>query len=443
MDEWIRRDRANQYRVKRNHEGEDLGAARNRYARLMQVDIRHGYYAEAGETGACPDFRAAPTPPTRELMRSLGLLFLNESAGFSILYEPARAEGLYWYLRQHGTPPNGGKESQYWTRLSFVLSLKNLSFINFTEIPIDTNPTQQNFYFTNQDAHDLLDQAAPQVGPAILNKNKWVDGAALLPVEGPELRVRTPPDVKEVVVLDIAGQPVLAEFRCVPTQASPPTQVCRDVVFLDFTTLPEDKYVIEYVMQPGATPLLSRPILYTVAEPIPLCFIDLLFTKPSETADGVYPVGLYPEVDTNDDPHKAAAGNPETKSGAIRPVRYMLRFEARATYWRYYIVPQPQREELEDLAIEPVGDTPPVSFSGPTRVRLATGALAYRFVSNDRLLLRQHSSYRFRLRGWTRRAPASDDILVACLPVASSKQVLPEGGTAHPTETYSDIYVYI
>lgn len=400
--------------------GSASGAARNRFARLMQVDIRHDYYADATSEGACPDFEVCPTPASAERMRSLGLNFIAEPAGFSVLYDVTRAEGLCWYLRQHGVPPDGGEDGQYWTRLSFVLSLKNPSFINFTEIPINTNPTERNFYFTNQSAHR-------SGGEVLLSEGERVDGGALLPVEGSEVRVETPAGVKEVVALDIAGFPALVVPRCVTEPGPPPTQVCRDFVFLDFSTLDHDKYVIEYRTEPGRESPLPRPMLYTTAQPVPLCFIDLLFSKPTSDAAGIYPVNLFP-----------ADGEP-----SIKPVRYVLRFQARSTFWRYYIVPQPQREELEDLAIESLRDTPPAVFSGPTEVRLVTGAPAYRFVSDERLQLQQQSNYRFRLKGHSRRARGIDDVLIRRLPVAASKQVLPEGGSNEPDQNYSDIYVYV
>jgi hypothetical protein len=391
-----------------------------RAARLMQVDIRHAYYADALSEGQCPDFSVCPTPPTADLMRSLGLMFLAEPAGFSVLYDLARAEGLCWYLRQHGTPPDGGPAAQYWTRLSFALSLTNPAFINFTDVPIGTNPIGQNFYFSNQVAHR-------EGAEVVLNEGERVTGAALLPVEGPEVRVETPLGVKGVAAFNIAGELVLAAPRCVPVPGSPPSEVCRDFVFLDFKTLPEDKYVIKVETDPGVTPVPPRPMLYTMAEPIPLCFIDLLFSKPTAASDGIYPVDLF-----------AAEG-----AAKITPVRYVLRFAARSTFWRYYIVPQPQREQLDGLAIESLGDAPEAFFSGPDKVRLVTGAPAYRFVSDEPLLLQQQSSYRLRLRGWPRRAPGADDVLVRRLPVAAAKQVLPEGGRAGPEENYSDIYVYV
>ena len=350
-------------------------------------------------------------------MKSLGLLFMAEPTGFSVVYDVRKAEGLCSYLRKHGIPLDGGGEDQYWTRLSFVLSLNNPYFVNFTDIPVGTNPSEQNFYFTNQQAHRLD-------GEVILNEGERVDGAALLPVEGPEIKVATPEGVERVVVRDIAGVPVLVEPRCVPTSVSPPTEVCRPTVFLEFRALREDKYVIDTV---AVTDTLSRPILYSVAEPNPLCFIDLLFSRPTETAEGIYPVDLE-------------LANP---SESIQTVHYALRFKARSTYWRYYIVPEPQREELEDLVIETVGEQLQVPFTGPTPARLANGARAYRFVSDERLLLRQRSSYRFRLNGWMRRSLPTGDPLIARMAVAASTQILPEGAGVDGEPIYSDIYVYV
>ena len=417
MQEPVQRDRASPQGMTSQRGIASLDGKRPRYARLMQVDIRHEYYGEGDIYGPCPDFTAFPTPPTQAFMKSLGLLFMAEPTGFSVVYDVRNTEGLCRYLRAHGVPLEAGAADQYWTRLSFVLSLDNPYFLNFTDMPVSTNPSEENYYFTNQQAHR-------SDGEVILNEGERVDGAALLPVEGPEVKVATPEDVERVVVRDIAGVPVLVEPRCVPVSASPPAEVCRSTVFLNFRTLVEDKYVIDTVAE---TITLSRPMLYTVAEPNPLCFIDLLFSRPTETADGVYPVDL----------------DPADPSGSIQPVHYVLRFKARSTYWRYYIVPEPQREELEDLVIETVGERLQVPFSGPTPVLLANGARAYRFVSEERLLLQQHSTYRFRLNGWVKRSLPTGDPLIARMPVAASTQILPEGDDADGEPIYSDIYVYV
>lgn len=414
------RDRANQRRLVSGFGSGSSDTSRARYARLMQVDIRHEYYGTGKSLEPCPDFTAFPTPPTQQLMASLGLLFLAETTGFSVVYDVRNTKGLYWYLRAHGVPPDGGAPEQYWTRLSFVLSLDNPYFINFTDIPIGTNPNEENFYFTNQQAHRSGLEA-------VLNLGERVDARALLPVEGPEVKVPTPPNVERVVVRDIAGFPVIEAPRCAQLLGSPPTEVCSPYVFLDFRMLPEDKYVIEYETLSAPPPRPPWPILYTAGEPNPLCFIDLLFSKPTAGAEGIYPVDL-------DAPEPA---------DSIEPVRYTLDFKARSTYWRYYIVPEPQREELEGLAIETLGELSQVPFSGPIPVKIANGERAYRFVSDERLLLQQRSSYRFQLNGWVQRGLPTGDPLIASMPVAGNKRVLPEGGKDNPELNYSDIYVYV
>ncbi len=417
MERWVRTDRANERRVARSLRG-GKQAVRSRYARLMQVEIKHGYYAGAGLGGLCPDFAALPLPPTADLMGALGLLLLREPAGFSVLYDVTRAEGLFWYLRQHGTPPlGGGAANGHWTRLSFALSLTNLRFVNFTDIPVGTDPNSENFYFTNQDAHRL-----DGGHPVLLTRGDRVDAAALLPVVGPELRVETPPEVIAVIARDIAGKIVLDVPRCVEPPAGPP--VCRNFVFLDFGRLDEGRYTIETVEKSGR-PRSRREVLYTIAAPIPLCFIDLMLTRPTANATGIYPVqNLYPESQTS-----------------IREVRYELGFEARETYWRYYIQPPPH-QRLEDLAIETAGTMPPVGFAGPDEVELVSGGLAYRFVSQQSLRLHRRSPYRFRLMGRAMRTVTGDDVLARRLAVAGPDQVLPEPEGAL-LKTYSDIFVSI
>lgn len=431
MQEWIRRDRANQHGMARRREPHSMGVTHTRYARLMQVNVDHTYYPNPNSGGNCSDFNVQPTPPTAAFMRSLGLLFFPEPTGFSVLYNASNAQGLFGYLREHHTNSVAGRRMQHWTRLSFVLSLNNLNFINFTDIPVNTDPTKKNFYFSNQNAQ-------PDKSGAVLNGGKDVDASSLMRVDGPEVRVSTPDDVDRVVALDIAGQPVYFDVagrqlpyvpRCIPQPASElgtAREVCRDVVYLDFATDNEDKYVIQTLDAAGNI-LRQWPMLYTISEPIPLCFIDLLFSQPTPDAEGVYPVrDLYPRRKTS-----------------VVTVNYVLKFDARSTFWRYYIVPQPQDKVLDNLAIETMGDGPQVLFDGPVETKLINGSKAYLFTSQQQLQLYQQSPYRFRLKGMPRHMPAYDEVLVARMPVASAAQILPEGGMKEPDDIYSDIYVYV
>lgn len=414
------------------HDAKDVESAqRLYYIRLMRVAIQHTYYNLSN--AECPDFTISPTPSTSALMRDLGLLFQSEPSGFSILYNEKQKSSLISYLKRQGdpepsTPPlnTAQKKTEIWTRLSFTLALNNPYFINFTDIPFDIDPGQQNFYFTNQGAHK------GRGGEIILNSGdyvKGVEGLDLLNVVASQCPVDVSKSIREVIVKDISGQVVLCERRCVPSPAQkrpslatcdypvtspPPTLQCRDTIFLDFSSLPEDKYRITKVfnedMQGAEEELmpLDGEYLYTTSSPTPLCFIDLLFTNPTKDAPGIYPV------------RNLSQPEPE-----IISVTYQLKFRTRAPFWTYYIVPQPQREKFENLRIETVEPkkSKSINFSGPCCVYLANGAKGYRFISEKAIPLRQQAEYQFRLLG-QHDLMTHDGVIVDKMPVASRQQLL-------------------
>jgi len=392
-----------------------------RYERLMQVSIRHTFYNDSNNK--CPDFEIRPTPSSVALMKSLGLLFKTERAGFSILFNRASEESLTNYLREQARRDRGPVTAgPVWTRLSFALSLTNPYFVNFTDIAINTNPIEENFYFTNQFAHLNAD------GAIVINPDDpdefALDRIRVVPTQVP---VSLGKDIKEVHVFDISGEVVICRPRCVPKsllkqkraaeitcdEAASCTKddeecKCTDTVYLDFSLLREDKYTIELIHY-GVTPPEEVEVLYTASYPVPLCFIDLLFTKPTSTEPGIYPVeNLFPKEATT-----------------IDPVHYEIWFNRRATFWSYYVVP-PQGESYEDLFIS---SEPLVEFAGPCCVKLPDGeTTAYRFLSKVPIALLEKSTIELQLQNQV--TPIQADVIVKRLPVASSQQVLPMKLTA-------------
>jgi hypothetical protein len=393
------------------------GPRETHYDVLMRVSFRHSYYNRAGDDDACTDLSASPTPATLELMHTLGLLFRDEGTGFSVLYDTARRTDLILYLRRRGEKLDQGEE-QFWTRLSFTLASRSPDFISVTDIPINLNSTERNFYFSNLSAH-----RDPEDGKIILNSNTQVSEDELLPVIPPQFPVSLPNDVLGVEVRAISGEVVLCEPRCppCPPASKPPVarcgewleslpppapNRCRDTVNLNFSSLPEDKYAIAYVRKGGARSLIGEYLYTVAATATPLAFIDLLFSAPTAQAEGLYPVqNLARKAEAN-----------------ILPVEYLLSFEARATVWNYYVVlpPPALKQTLGQLSIH---STSGVTFAGPCGVILPNGAKAYRFVSEQPLRLRQQSRFVFRLCGRYGDSP-KDDVVIDRLPVAG-KQVLP------------------
>ncbi|HEX7315682.1 MAG TPA: hypothetical protein VF297_17315 [Pyrinomonadaceae bacterium] len=406
--------RAFYHRVMRTPKGPppaaSAGGERTRkfyYERLTQVSIRHTYYNAARDE--CPDFDIWPTPMTETLMSALGLLYRYEKTGFSVLYDVLRKDVLLNYLARQQKPDGPlSSAGECWARLSFVCALNNPYFINFTSMPIDANPAEENFYFTNRKAHE-------EDNHVLLNLGGHVTGDELLDVVPRQVQIHLRRGVEAVLVRDLSGEVVIEPECCPPVADAPPggwDDTC--VVYLDLSALPEGKYKIQVVegidcedARRSGSVIREWRVLYTTPFPVPLCFVDLLFTDPKGDGRGIYPV-LYPEVDGE---------------GVIVPVHYELRFRARATYWNYFIVPQAQAETFEGLRIESVMPSA-VEFAGPCCVTLANGARAYRFSSVEQLRLQQLSEYNFRLCG-RHGLMTHDEVLVGRLPVASPKQVLP------------------
>lgn len=327
---------------------------------------------------------------------------------------------------------------QFWTRLRFVLTNGNPFFVNISNVPLSTNPGRKNFFFANIQAH------SEPGGAVYLNTGSAVSGRELVSTR-PTCFAWEVPEGDGVLVRDLSGRVVLDLPAKVPKSLAGYNpgditgQAVRDIAAGDSLTtedsvqwhmvqvkligLPEDRYVLETTNSQMPT----KTILYTVSKPLPMAFIDLLFSNPGGGAPGIYPINLG----------KSAADD------AITPVQYCLRFKARRTYWSYFIVPKQGLDEFSDLKIETVAGRP-VTFDGPDRVVLPNGQPAYAFVSQEAIALRQQSGMRFRLLGRRRSRPEDLTVLVACLPVASIQQVrAPIQGVSPDHTAFSDIYVYV
>ena len=377
------------------------------YKRLVRVSVRHSYYAVNG--GVCRDFTARPSDYTVMLMRRMGLLFRREEDGFSVLYNSLQVQGVFDYVLHTSV---SGEHHRPWGRLCFELSLHNPWFVNFTGLPLDTRPGCQNLYFTNR-----LARAREGKGqPARL-------GSTLLPVTGASLVEPVSQDVACVRVRSVSGREVMREPRCAPAGGSTDAAAagrgrgvpagkggCRDRLFFDLEGLAEGKYQVESEMAGGAT--RARDVLYTATLPVPLLFVELLLSDPNGDGTGVYPV---------------LSANP--RAPAITPAAYEIAFDARSTWWSYYVVAAAPRGEDGEPRIRQrraPGD-PRVAFRGPCRVRLSGGRAAWWFVSRRPIPLARRPTPHLQLV-WRREQGRRVDVLMERLPLADGRQLL----QAHP-----------
>lgn len=460
----------------RRNASEDQSTAREFfYERLMQVVVHHEYYNENDKL--CPDLLIEPTAETQQLMARIGLLFRREPHGFSVLFNTAkgRPEALLNFLARptFEVPDEGDDEHHgWWKRLSFTAAPTKDTFINYTGLPLDTKPLETNFYLSNYHGRNIpLEPLTPALrrtprvglkdgGP--LSRGPYVSPADALPVVPAKFPLRYLPGVEEFVVLGLSG----AELQCYPrcldpeavkqkgldgtscADALPASQggSCREVAFINLTPLPLDRYTLTFHDSNRATkdPTIRTPleVLYTTAHPTPLCFIDLLFARPTLESPGTYPVERWP--------------TPHIKDG----VRYDLNFRNRSTQWRYFVVPR-GGEILEYRDLEIISHGTPVGFAPGVRHDLPNGQQALRFDSLENLPLLQRYSFHFSLEG-TQSQFDERRTLLAKLPTPSPLQVGPPPSRrpddqraktklfsrAHPDgialrpENTSDIYVY-
>lgn len=392
-----------------------------KYSTLMQVEFFNTYYNQSEEK--CADFTIYPTTSTQTLMKSLGLLFKKRRTGFSILYNTKAEHTLVQYLRNHGTRTDSG-DIGFWSKLSFIAALRNPVFVNFTDLPFNVDLTTRNIYLSNQMAHrednEILLNEGNYISSRQDNFTEVVPSKFSVPFE---FEVNGEPvSTNKIVVKNLSGEEVICESR----------KPAVSTVYLDFVPFPEGLYTIVWL--DGDMVIFEKQVIYTASYPTPLCFIDLLFSRPTEDATGIYPVNL------------ALQKNPVTAT------QYNLRFRAREIHWVYWVVPSAQ--PVENMRIRSDGDNP-VTFRGPTPGSIPTGRPAWRFVSHQVIPMRERSPLRFRLVDrlncrCENPCECPSKTLVNPLPLMSSNQVLrnshlfpPDIAPPSKTDKYSEVYVYV
>lgn len=409
-----------------------------RYRRLFQVEFTHSFYVRTG--GKCPDFRTVPTDATAKVMASLGLVMNDEGSGFSVFFQENGLENILSYIRREARDQSGAHG--FWSRLTFLLELTGADFIGITALPIQTRQCEQNLFGSNLVAHypDTGDDTADD-SPAILSAGPFMDETALRHTIGAGVSLVVPASTSSVIVRDISGAPVLvwptpdeeAEMQdeAVDKAASeaagdtPPLPRQPQRIAFDFSGLPNDLYSLTAYDQAGVVqPKYSREVLFVPPELGALVLLDMLFTKPTPDSEGIYPIPpLFAPL----------------PDGPCGDVRYTLPFDARHTFWRYYVAPHVRGAKLDALAIVGRGTT---FQPAPDPVKLPDGSLATLFTADTPIPLRQQSAERFALSG-VRRDPSGREnaIRVVPLPVAPPAPVWP--ASAGDETGTSEMFVYV
>lgn len=397
---------------------------------LYSVQLRHSYY----RNGLCPDFQFMPDAASAQLMAQLGMNFRNEQNGFAVYINVKKIPLLYKYIARQVA-----QDARAWCWLSFLMVQVNPLFVGLTALPITATPANQAMWFCNTQAHARGEQT-------LLPPGKTVDASALYSLTGAQLVVDVPSGIKPEVKYisgqtalctpsDTAPEPlVIPRFYAQPAKrmmmamAAPPPAAITDRYRFDLGALPHDLYTLTIK---GHQSIPGFPRSYAYVPPAQDVFgiIDLLLVKPARVKAGVYPV-------QGSDP-----------ADGIVNITYTLPFDARETFWRYYVACQQQGESLTpETSIELVAAGPArgLSFSKSSAV-LPSGAPATLFTASAALPLQQSSPITLRLAGGREGQDGhTNPLRIARLPVAPAAPVWPaEDHVRNPLGGTSEIYVYV
>lgn len=106
------------------------------YQKLFGFDIFHDYYQDK----ICSDFYLEPTPACKKLLKDHRLIFKNEINGIQVISR----------FNSEGKPLIQLAEA---LKFTFVLKLKNINFVNFTDIALQLD-NNSVYLFSNQNTKE-------------------------------------------------------------------------------------------------------------------------------------------------------------------------------------------------------------------------------------------------------------------------------------------------
>ncbi|MCC5946175.1 MAG: hypothetical protein JJT94_14690 [Bernardetiaceae bacterium] len=347
------------------------------FGKLLELELKHAYY----ENGACNDLRIEPTPDTRAIMSQWGLIWRIQTDRILVLYDRTREDILSEWA----------KDYDHTLKFTFRLYAQNRYFMNFTEMP--TQDLDFTFYANN------------------LNPKKQADDSLLLH----NAQTLTNDDNFWAVEADFLWQPKEGEYLIEVLDAEAKVLIEKDSegakqVPIDLSKLPPGKYgfringkEIQDFVYAGETTLTPQAVIQ------------------------VYPKqGEYPLFDSDNQPLAQ---------------HFTIRFAARQTYWRYFIVSKYEKD-FKSLAVKGQDD---LAFSSQGIAQISSGEPAWLFESEKAIPLSEFCKVSFQLKKYSSAKPSGIGKTVRKRLPAPSPELIrirkKEGESI--AKACSDIYVYI
>ena len=357
---------------------------KTRVQKLCSIQFRHNYYND----GLCRDFTIEPTQATKLLLSNYRLILKQSAFGFTIL---ADKDKTFEYFKKYRKQIQGQK-------LSFVLKTKNVRFINFSNLPF--LPSNTIHYFNNLQGTTNANKESLLHPTPLVEKNKDIQ----LPLVPPVFNYTFSEQLK-YIDYDIKNIGNNKIEKPLPTAFN--EQYTSKKQQVDLSYLPTGKYQIYTKKDKETFDFYTGTHEFNQCFGVVDIFIDDTVTKTHR---------LYNDKE-------------------ITPQDYMIDFDARATYWRYYFINQ---QEVKYSNFELSNKEQNLQFLTPENIHLNNGKKAIRIASKEPIKLHEIPKYKMELRV---KKNGKKTPKIIKLPTPSIDVVKPD--LQNIDNVYSDVYIYL
>jgi hypothetical protein len=375
----------------------------SQFKKIFSIQLKHLYYG-TDQTKFINDFDIVPTPDTEILLKNHGMIWKQREDRIVILGQSVNmgdvigdTEDDFKLLR-----PVGAK-----TKFRFLLKLKNNTFHNFTNIPLTGNEGKI-YYFHNR--QEIIPSSGHLDGDLLLleagHSTNYVNGTERLEVLSEVFTKTLPGSDNNVKIEDVydssnvvfnSGSEILS--GSIQFDLRGKVKPGRYKLTQDGTPVGGEFYI---------DPELGKIVAFGVVE---------IFEVSTANPDCMY-------VDTD---------------GFILNPVYVIAFENRSTYWKYFVHVNNSTIDPSELRIDVVDGASPIVFTGAPTV---SGADAV-FTSDSEIPL-LYDTYKniilYKMVSDNDAYNSGTDIAVLLnMPNPSVAMVKPGA----PPDVFSEIFVYV
>ncbi len=350
------------------------------YKTLFRISFQHNYFG----SGAFSRVGVKVSPESAIILKNYGLAWKQAKDQMVVLYdaEDAHSESKLRALVEDGI------------KLQFWVYSEEPALLNFTDLPFEGN--QDSIYFFS---NALTTSKTNEKGLA-LSKEEYVSGSDKVKLYQGAVKIseKHVQNASNARIIDIFKGKVDAKLDVVDNSVD--------------VALPDNQNGY-YVYSEGK----SDFPFYVDADfgwKVPFAVIEIhLDAKVNEDARAV------------------------KNNGTISPLSYVIGFNSRSVFWKYYIMSNHLRE-LEGLVI--ANGRSDIEFIGPNKEQVLGKHDSESFISNKPLPFTELRKYRFQLHKNYDKKRGGGKTVMKSLPNPDPAKLKPMNG--QPGQYYTEIYIY-